>query len=423
MQVPRRTVIAGLTVLGTTAALGATGCAGTPAQPGPSGTTAGSDPPGSPSPTATPPVPVTHTATEVLGGLAVPRAIDRLQDGRILVWDQTGLVHVTDAGWRKRTQPLLDVRSLVTEPSRSLPELGLSGFAPAPDFTRTGVCFTLTTEEPQGKEDGRRVDRLRRWQADPRTLTARGTSSVVLSIPYDTLDHAGGGLAFDGDGNLFLGVGASTGDERALDPNSLVGTILRIRPTAEGYEVPSDNPFARGGGRKEVFSLGYRNPFRLAWDARLGLLVSEPMWNEKNQQVSVAVAGSNAGYPSVTRGTTCWVDGAVAEHCRTDSTGRPITPPVLEYGRTIGSIVSGAVAVRGAAAGLDGSVVVADWSGPLLVATPTTAAPWAWRQLGVAQGAVDGRLWAVDTDADGEVYLMMTDSLMSEGRVLRLTRS
>lgn len=376
-----------------------------------------------PSATATTAAPVVEfTAAEVISGLTVPRSVHRLPDGQMLVVDQAGAVLVTDARWQRRPEPLVDTTDLIMEPSRDSPELGLSGFALAPDFASTGVFYTLTTEQPRGSESGRRMDRLRRWRADPATLVVRGESTVLLSIPYAGYDHAGGGLVFDSRGNLFIGVGASTRDASALDPNTLTGKILRIRPTATGYDTPADNPFANGGGRQEIFSYGYRNPFRLAWDDTIGLIVSEPMFTEKNQQVSVATAGANAGYPSVARDRRCWVDATLADHCRTDANGRPITPPVLEYGTTIGQIVAGAVAIRGTELGLDGAVVVADWSGVLLAATPAGAAPWTWRKLGVAPGAVTGRLWAIEADPAGGVLLMMTNAVMAEGRILRLTR-
>lgn len=145
------------------------------------------------------------------------------------------------------------------------------------------------------------------------------------------------------------------------------------------------------------------------------------MFREKNQQVSNPKPGDNSGYPSVAKGEMCWVEGQVSETCRIDAKGQAITPPVVEYGPEIGRIVSGVAAVRGpnALPFLADKVLVADWEGELLVATPG-AAPWSWQQLDTSEAELTGTLWDLDTDADGNVYLMMTNDAMSSGSILKL---
>lgn len=380
------------------------------------------------SPTPSEP-PADFDAKTVLTGVEVPRSIDTLPDGRRLIADQAGTVVVVDKAWKKRAKPLLDVTRLILEPSSSSPELGLSGFALAPDFADTGVFYTLTTEEARDDQAASatgRVDRLRRWRADPATLTVQGDSRVLLEIPYTTRTHAGGGLVFGDGDELYVAVGASTEDEAALDPHSLVGTILRIIPDETGYTVPADNPYVGGGGREEIFSLGYRNPFRLAWDERIGLVVAEPMFSEKDQQVGRATPGSNAGYPAVARKDTCWTGSGLSKHCRSTANGAQITPPVVEYGSSVGTIVSGAEPVRGKALGLQGKVIVADWSGILLAAQPNSApgarGPWKWKRLALTDTAVDNRLWDLEVEPDGNVYLMLTSPSASDGSIRQLTR-
>ena len=124
------------------------------------------------------------------------------------------------------------------------------------------------------------------------------SQKVLLRIP--TLarkpNHSGGGLAFDGAGNLY----ASTGDytfindsngysplderpERAVfdsqrtaanshDPR---GKILRIHPEPDGsYTIPKGNLFSPGTPLTlpEIYIMGCRNPFRFSIDARTGWL-------------------------------------------------------------------------------------------------------------------------------------------------------
>ncbi len=75
---------------------------------------------------------------------------------------------------------------------------------------------------------------------------------------------------------MALGDGGSGGDpeENGQDPNTLLGSILRIDPsdTSDGpYAIPADNPFADGvDGAPEVFVFGLRNPWRFDFDDETG---------------------------------------------------------------------------------------------------------------------------------------------------------
>lgn len=348
----------------------------------------------------------------VLDGVGVPRELVDLGDDRWLVSDQTGRVHVVDAG-ALRDAPLLDVTDRILAPSSQSPELGLAGFAVAPDFASSGTFYTLTTEPSEG---ARRADTLRRWQTDAAALSpASGDGEVLLQIPQTTLDHVGE-LAMTGDGELFIGVGAPSRSELAGDPDALQGSILRIAPTEAGYDIPASNPFADGGGLPEIHSLGYRNPFRFDWDEGLGLIVAQPMFSERAQQVSTPQAGDDAGYPETIAHRRCWEEGALHEACTVRADGRPIAPPVLEYGNEVGQIVSGAMALHGA--GLEGRVLVSDWRGALLLATAGEA-PWQATVLGEPEGA-SGTVWDLAEDSAGTVYLAIADASMRNGRLVAL---
>ena len=99
----------------------------------------------------------------------------------------------------------------------------------------------------------------------------------MLTVPQPFGYHNGGMLAFGPDGRLFVGLGdgGGAGDpgNRAQNRQSLLGKVLRIdvdgrRP----YAIPPDNPFAGGGGRPEIFALGFRNPWRFSFDRATGRL-------------------------------------------------------------------------------------------------------------------------------------------------------
>jgi len=118
------------------------------------------------------------------------------------------------------------------------------------------------------------------------------SESVLLTVPEERaeLNHAAGATDFDSKGNLYLSTGDNTNpfesngfsphDERdgrriydaqrsAANSRDLRGKILRITPKDEGgYDIPQGNLFPKeeDQGAPEIYTMGDRNPFRLAID-------------------------------------------------------------------------------------------------------------------------------------------------------------
>lgn len=378
-------------------------------------------------PSATTPAPATDSPAStdelVIDGLDVTLVTDRVAvprevitvDDRSLVLDQLGAVWVLEDG-KVGKKPFLDIRSEVLQPSGEALELGLAGLALAPDFAESGVLYTFSTAPPRKSDDAEveRIDVITRWRADPETLVLdQKSAQEIWSYPRTFLDHVGGELVFDDDGLLHAAVGAETSSEEAQDPNSFAGSILRFDPEDEKPEP-------------EVFSYGYRNPFRMTWDAEVGLVVSEPMFTEKDSQVSVPEPGGNAGYPLLSGELdSCWADGGGLDpRCEKTESGEPLVPPVLEYPRDIGQIVSGAFIYRSERIPeLTGKAIVADWYGTLMVASPGEA-PWAYRiwQPPAQDLAPSSLLWDIGTDDHGIVYLMRVEQGMQEGQLYAIDR-
>jgi glucose/arabinose dehydrogenase len=87
----------------------------------------------------------------------------------------------------------------------------------------------------------------------------------------DFASNHNGGLMIFGPGGLYIGTGDGGGsgdpERTALNTYSLLGKILRISPYQKGnepYTIPAGNPFIDGGGAKEVYSYGLRNPWRFS---------------------------------------------------------------------------------------------------------------------------------------------------------------
>ena len=130
---------------------------------------------------------------------------------------------------------------------------------------------------------------------------------VLLDFVQPAAVHNGGGLLARPDGTLWLAVGdgGQEGDpeDRAQDPQSLFGKLLRIVPTPwseRSYEVPSDNPFVDVEGvRAEIWSLGLRNVWRFDVDPETGDVWTSDVGEDLVEEVnfsSMSTGGENYGW-------------------------------------------------------------------------------------------------------------------------------
>ena len=118
-----------------------------------------------------------------------------------------------------------------------------------------------------------------------------GEGEVILDGLAKAGNHNGGRIKLGPDGDLYVTVGDAGDPDRAQDPESPNGKILRIEPDGS---IPADNPF-RGS---PVYSLGHRNPQGIAWDDDGQLWAAEfgqDTWDEFNR----IEAGGNYGWPVV----------------------------------------------------------------------------------------------------------------------------
>jgi glucose/arabinose dehydrogenase len=116
-------------------------------------------------------------------------------------------------------------------------------------------------------------------------------------------------LAFGPDGFLYIGLGdGGAGNDlgpghnpqtgNAQDKQVPLGKILRIdvngNDAANGaYGIPKDNPFAAGGGLREIFALGLRNPFRFSFDGPI--LLAGDVGQNKIEMLHRVERGGNYG--------------------------------------------------------------------------------------------------------------------------------
>ena len=129
-----------------------------------------------------------------------------------------------------------------------------------------------------------------------------GCESIVLRFDEPEFNHNGGDITFGPDGFLYIptGDGGGAGDQHppygnGQNVSNLLGKILRIDPSGSPYSIPVDNPFvAVPGARPEIYAIGMRNPWKLAFDStNLWVAdVGQDLWEE----VDLVRMGGNYGW-------------------------------------------------------------------------------------------------------------------------------
>jgi len=207
----------------------------------------------------------------VLSGLSNPIFAGHAGDGsnRLFIVEQAGVIKVLQPAASAPTV-FLDISGKVIDGG----ERGLLGLAFHPAYETNGRFFVYYTRDP----DGTIVLAEYRVSADP-NVAATG-ETVLFTIPHSTnTNHNGGMLAFGPDGYLYIGVGDGGGandvPNNAQNTGVLLGKLLRIDVDhpANGlnYSSPPDNPYAgTTAGLDEIYSIGWRNPWRFSFDRATG---------------------------------------------------------------------------------------------------------------------------------------------------------
>lgn len=260
----------------------------------------------------------------------------------LFVVEQPGTIRVLRKG-KLLGRPFLDISGLVGYGG----ERGLLSVAFPPDYGSSRRFYVYFTDA-QGDI---RVDEFKRKNA---TQAARGSRRAVIEIPHrENSNHNGGQLQFLGD-LLYLGTGdgGSGGDppNNAQNRSSLLGKLLRIdpRPSAgRPYSIPADNPFAGpGGGRREIYSYGLRNPFRFSFDEvsarqpRIAIAdVGQDRFEELDYITVLDASGANFGWDAF-EGFSRYRDG----NSGTPDPGGTVKP-IFAYGRGRGCTIIGGYVV------------------------------------------------------------------------------
>ncbi len=225
--------------------------------------------------------------------------------GPIVSWDDPnvglgcGTIHRYDPA-SKTTKLLTTLQVMGNRGSGSelvKNEEGLLGIVPDPNFAANGWIYVYWMPHEsidRVKRIGYRTISRLTYDKTANTID-QATRKDIMSWPVQihSCCHAGGGMAFDAKGNLYVGSGDNNSSEgssgysgnnwtqefagisfqdarrTAGNTNDLAGKIIRIHPEADGtYTIPEGNLFPPGNpkARPEIYVMGVRNIARLAID-------------------------------------------------------------------------------------------------------------------------------------------------------------
>lgn len=224
-------------------------------------------------------------------GLDKPYAFAFLPNGDILITERPNRLRVVRQGLLSSI-PIKGVQDVLVEG----PYSGLLDIALHPQFKRNNFIYLSFT---YGNKDANatRVVRTRYVNNQLEDMT-----EIFTAFPMkDTLNHAGGHLAFLKDNTLLITIGEGYEyREKAQDLESMLGKIVRV--TDEG-KIPQSNPFLdRNDLPSPVWSYGHRNPQGIIYDVITNTVYEHEHGPQGGDEINLILPGNNYGWPLVTHG-------------------------------------------------------------------------------------------------------------------------
>lgn len=277
-------------------------------------------------------------------GFTRPVDITHCGDSRLFVVEKAGYIRIVDTLGNKFPTPFLDIFDRVLSSGN---EQGLLGLAFHPNYAQNGYFYVYYTKKTNGDT------RVSRFSRDSVNVNKADPNSeqilLVQTQPYN--NHNGGCIKFSPtDGYLYIGLGdgGSGGDPQGYGQrkNTFLGKILRIdvTPGPTPYTVPADNPFVSDPAYfPEIWSLGWRNPWRFSFDQLNGDLWVGDVGQNAREEIDYEPAGQGGG----NYGWRCY-EGNNTYNTNGCPGASSFIPPIHEYvNPSIGCSVTGGVIYRG----------------------------------------------------------------------------
>jgi glucose/arabinose dehydrogenase len=299
---------------------------------------------------------------EVNGKLAPlrPLLLTHAGDGsnRVFVGTEHGVIHVFPNDQKAtKTKVFLDIQKKVRY-NDSENEEGFLGLAFHPKFKENGTFYVFYNPKRLTSV----ISRFRVSKDDP-DRAEPASEEEIFRVERPFWNHVGGTIVFGPDGYLYvvLGDGGDANDplENGQNLKTLLGKVLRLdvdhRGEKTAYAIPNDNPFVNvKDARPEIWCYGLRNPWRIAFDRKTGVLwcsdVGQNLWEE----VDHLVVGGNYGWNRR--------EGLHPFGPKGSGPKPEFIEPIWEYHHDVGKSMTGGLVYRGKRLPeLDGWYLLADY--------------------------------------------------------------
>ncbi len=335
-------------------------------------------------------------------------------DSRLFVVEKAGRIRIVANG-SVLPAAFLDISALIANAG----EGGLLGMAFSPGYASDRLFYVYYVNLA-----GDSV--LARFQASAGNPNLATVASqfilLVVDQPAGFDNHKGGTIAFSPiDGYLYWALGDGGGSDdpfvSAQNPTLLLGKMIRLNvsggPTAP-YTIPPDNPFVGPDGvADEIWSLGFRNPFRFAFDRENGDLwigdVGQGAREEIDYEPATDPGGRNYGW-DVQEGTLCH-ETHVGQPCENPLSPVNFTFPYYEYPTHVNGTcaITGGVVYRGSAPFLASAYLFSDYCSNRIWAMLPTGLQDMTQSIRPDTGTISG-IAAFGEDGFGDVYIVSIGS-------------
>jgi aldose sugar dehydrogenase len=245
---------------------------------------------------------------QVVENLEHPWAISWLPDGRMIVTERPGRMHLIDANNVRELEGLPPIH--YQQDQRTAPQggsqAGLLDVVVHPDYSNNGwIYFTYSSP---GDADGVSGGVATGTGLARARISPGGNELVDLEVLYTMMPrtqpgrHYGSRILFPGDGTVIFSIGDRGLRHPSQDLTNPAGSMIRL--LEDGGAAP-DNPFvgmAPGNLRPEIYSFGHRNNQGLARDPLTGDIWSTEHGPSGGDLLHKIEKGHNYGWPQVAFG-------------------------------------------------------------------------------------------------------------------------
>ena len=233
------------------------------------------------------PVSAADFVAREVASLDNPWGMAFLPDGRALITEKPGRIR------------MLTLTGTVTAPLAGVPavaysgQLGLLDIEISPFFKSDRFVYISYAEAAPG---GEQIAVARAKFTNDRF----GPFTVIWRNQPTGGGHPGGRMAMTRKYELFVATGDRQQGSPAQDTQKSLGKIVRLN-LAGAPKV--GNPFAKNPAyRPEIWTLGHRNPYGLAFDPATDNLWEHEMGPQNGDELNLIVRGANYAWPLVSNG-------------------------------------------------------------------------------------------------------------------------